>query len=68
MVTDRIEAAIERLTSISSDLKAIIAVHEQRISNQEKIYDELHDTVEKRRTEVDIKLKDVFTTMREQDN
>lgn len=68
MVTDRIEAAIERLTSISSDLKSIIAVHEQRISNQEKIYDELHDTVEKRRTEVDIKLKDVYTTMREQDN
>lgn len=68
MATDRIEQAIEKLTSISSDLKSMIAVHEQRISQQEKMSDELHDTVEKRREELDIKLKDVYNTMREQDN
>lgn len=68
MATDRIEQAIEKLTSISSDLKSMIAVHEQRISQQEKMSDELHDTVEKRREELDVKLKDVYNTMREQDN
>jgi gas vesicle protein len=68
MATDRIEQAIEKLTSISSDLKSMIAVHEQRISQQEKMSDELHDTVEKRREELDTKLKDVYNTMREQDN
>ena len=67
-INDRIEAAIEKLTSISMDLKSLIAVHEQRLSNQEKLSDELHDTVERRREEFDTKLKDVYDTMRDQDN
>lgn len=67
-MSDRIEAAIEKLTAISSDLKSMLAVHDQRISQQEKLADELHDTVEKRREELDIKLKDVYDTMRNQDN
>ena len=67
-MSDRIEAAIEKLTVISVDLKAMIAVHEQRITQQEKNTDDLHDTVEKRREELDTKLKDVYDTMRDQDN
>ena len=67
-MSDRIEAAIEKLTTISSDLKSMLAVHDQRISQQEKLSDELHDTVEKRREELDNKLKDVYDTMRNQDN
>ena len=66
--SDRIEAAIEKLTVVSADLKAMLAVHEQRISKQEKESDELHYVVEKRREELDIKLKDVYDTMRQQDN
>jgi hypothetical protein len=66
--SDRIESAIEKLTSISIDLKTMLAVHEQRISVQEQTTDNLQDTVEKRREELDIKLKDVYDTMREQDN
>ena len=65
---DRIEAAIEKLTVISSDLKSMLAVHEQRISQQEKVSENLETVVEKRREELDIKLKDVYDTMREQDN
>lgn len=65
--SDRIEAAIEKLTNISAELKQMIAVHEQRITQQEKDSDELHDVVEKRREELDIKLKDVYNTMRDQD-
>jgi hypothetical protein len=64
---DRIETAIEKLTNVSVELKQMLAVHEQRISQQEKNSDELHDVVEKRREELDIKLKDVYNTMREQD-
>ena len=64
---DRIETAIEKLTNVSVELKQMLAVHEQRISQQEKSSDELHDVVEKRREELDIKLKDVYDTMREQD-
>ena len=66
--TDRIDIALEKLTEISGELKAMIAVHEQRINQQEKETDEIHNTLEKRRDEVDIKLKDVYNTMRDQDN
>jgi len=65
---DRIENAIERLTEISGDLKAMIAVNESRITKQEKSSEELHIIVESRRLENDAKLKDVYNTMREQDN
>jgi uncharacterized coiled-coil DUF342 family protein len=65
---DRIEAAIEKLTSISSDLKSMLAVHEQRITQQERVSTNLETVVEKRREELDIKLKDVYDTMRDQDN
>jgi hypothetical protein len=65
--SDRIEAAIEKLTNVSIELKAMLAVHEQRITKQEKDSDDLHDIVEKRRDELDVKLKDVYNTMRDQD-
>jgi cell fate regulator YaaT (PSP1 superfamily) len=67
-VSDRIETAIEKLTNVSVELKQMLAVHEQRISQQEKDSDELHTIVEKRRDELDTKLKDVYDTMRKQDN
>ena len=66
--SDRIETAIEKLTNVSVELKQMLAVHEQRITQQEKNSDELHMIVEKRRDELDIKLKDVYDIMRQQDN
>jgi len=66
--SDRIEAAIEKLTSISSDLKSMIAVHDQRIGQQEKNTETINIYLEKRREEMDTKLKDVYDTMRSQDN
>ena len=65
--SDRIEAAIEKLTSISSELKTMIAVHEQRITNQEKQSDDIHITLEQRRLELDNHLTKVYDTMRDQD-
>ena len=65
---DRIEAAIEKLTTIAIDLKAMIAVHDQRLGQQEKIIDTINAYLEKRREEMDNKLKEVYGTMREQDN
>jgi len=66
--TDRIEAAIEKLTSVSADLKAIMAVHEQRIIQQEKETINLDLKFEKRRELMDDKINDVYNTMRDQDN
>jgi cell fate regulator YaaT (PSP1 superfamily) len=65
--SDRIEAAIEKLTNVSIELKQMLAVHEQRIVQQEKTSNELQIVVEKRRDELDVKLKNVYDTMREQD-
>jgi hypothetical protein len=67
-LSDRIETAIEKLTTVSVELKSMLAVHDQRLNQQEKITGNIEVTVEKRREELDVKLKDVYDTMREQDN
>lgn len=64
---NRIEDAIERLTEISSDLNKMIAVHDQRLLQQEKQMTSLETIVEKRREEGDLKLKDVYDTIRNED-
>ena len=66
--SDRIEAAIEKLTTVSIELKSMLAVHDQRIDVQEKTTENIQVVVEKRREELDTKLKDVYDTMRDQDN
>jgi len=65
--TERIEAAIDKLTDISSDLKAMIAVQEARITQHEKQAEVIETKLEKRREELDQKLKDVYDTIRTQD-
>jgi len=64
---ERIESAIERLTDISSDLKAMIAVQESRLTQHEKQAEVIEIKLEKRREELDSKLKDVYDTIRTQD-
>ena len=64
---DRLEDAIERLTEISGDLNKMIAVHEQRINQNEKSVSLLENVVERRREESDSKLKDVYETIRNED-
>ena len=68
MAPSSANSIIERLTQISMDLKSMLAVHEQRIGQQEKTTDNIAGYLEKRREELDVKLKDVYDTMRSQDN
>ncbi|CAB4162195.1 hypothetical protein UFOVP787_20 [uncultured Caudovirales phage] len=65
---DRIEDAIEKLTTISADLNKMVAVQEQRINQQENKFVIIENVIEKRREESDIKLKDVYDTMRSEDS
>ena len=65
---DRREAVIERLSIIQTDLNKMLAVHDSRINSNEKNMSHLEEVVEKRREESDIKLKDVYDTMRSEDN
>jgi len=63
----KIEDAITKLTEISSDLNKMLAVHELRLTHQEKIMDSLEEILERRREEADGKLKTVYETMRTED-
>ena len=65
---DRMEAVIERLSIIQTDLNQMLAVHEEKLNVAERSVNHLEEVVEKRREESDIKLKDVYDTMRSEDN
>jgi hypothetical protein len=65
--TLKIEEAIDKLTDISSDLNKMIAVHEQRLNSQEKLMENIEEMVEKRREEGDVKLQNVYDTIRSED-
>lgn len=64
---NRIEDAIDKLTEISADLNKMLAVQEQRLSQQEKSMGIIEDMVEKRRAEYDKKLQNVYDVMRVED-
>lgn len=64
----RIEDAIERLTEISADLNKMLAVQEQRLSQNEKSMSVLEEVFEKRREEYDRKLQNVYDVMNREDN
>lgn len=61
---DKIDDAIQRLAVVAGDLSKMLAVHEHRIAYQEKTADNIVTSMEKRRTEVDNILKDIYSTIR----
>jgi DNA repair exonuclease SbcCD ATPase subunit len=65
---DRLEDVIEKLTEISADLNKMLAVQEQRLSQQEKSMGIIEDMVERRREEYDKKLQNVYDVMSREDN
>lgn len=64
---ERIEDAIEKLTEISVDLSKMLAVHEQRLNQQEKQIDNLDGALQDFRGSSELKLKDVYDTIRTED-
>jgi len=66
---DRLEEVADRLTSISADLSKMIAVHEQRLNQQERQLNNVEILTERRREQYDEKLGIVFKkidTLREE--
>ena len=57
---DRMEDVADRLTNISADLSKMIAVHEQRLNQQERQLTLFENLTERRREEYDEKLGIVF--------
>jgi cell fate regulator YaaT (PSP1 superfamily) len=64
----KIDDAIQRLAVVSADLSKMLAVHEHRIAQQEKNTDQIVFLIEKRREDLESKLKEVYETMRLEDS
>lgn len=64
----KLEDAITKLTEISADLNKMVAVHELRISHQEKITDSLEIILEKRRYEFEDREKQIYSEMKEEES
>lgn len=65
---DKMDNVIERLTEISSEIKQMLAVHEQRLGQHDKHHDYIEELIEQRRRDLDDKIDMVYNTMRSQDN
>lgn len=63
----KIEDAIAKLTEISADLNKMVAVHELRLSQQEKLTDSLEIILEKRRDEFEVRENDIYETIKQED-
>lgn len=64
----KLEDAIAKLADISADLNKMLAVHELRITQQEKITDSLEYILEKRRDEIEEKEKHIYSKMKQEDD
>lgn len=60
------EDAIERLTQISYDLNRMLAVQEQRISQQEKNFLNIEKVTENRREEYELKFENIYKAISEE--
>ena len=52
-LNSRIDSAIEKLTDVSTDIKQMLAVHEEKISRQEQIDDIIFDKLKEKAGEID---------------
>ena len=55
----RLDAAIEKLTEVSTSIKQMLAVHEEKISRQEQIDEIIFDKLKERAAEVDTVHRDL---------
>lgn len=63
----KLEDAITKLTDISADLNKMIAVHELRLTHQEKITGSIEIILEKRRDEFDEREDKIYDTIEKED-
>lgn len=64
----RVEDAITKLTEISADLNKVLAVQEQRLSQNERTMDDLENIIESRRQEYETRIQNVYDVMNREDN
>ena len=52
-LNERLDTAIQKLTNVSTSIKSMLAVHEEKISRQEQIDDIIFGKLKDRETEID---------------
>ncbi len=52
-INERLDTAIEKLTDVSSSIKSMLAVHEEKISKQEKTDEVIFEKIKDRADEID---------------
>ena len=52
-LNERLDTAIEKLTDVSTSIKSMLAVHEEKISRQEQIDEIIFDKLKERAGEID---------------
>jgi len=62
-VSEKLDTAIEKLTDVSSSIKQMLAVHEEKINRAEEIDDELFSQIESRRQELTADIKELHSRL-----
>lgn len=62
-VNTKLDSAIDKLTDISSSIKSMLAVHEERLSKQEDIDKAIFNLMESRRVESESKFEDLHARL-----
>ncbi len=60
VLVTKMDAAIERLTDLTSNVAKLLAVHEERFENHQKVTDDVVSMLETRRRETEEKIGEVY--------
>lgn len=65
VMLDRLDTSIEKLTEVSQNVSKLLAVHEEKLDQQEKINNNISNMIEQRRNETDRKLEDIWDELKD---
>lgn len=68
ILVERMDTTIEKLAELSANISKLLAVHEQRLEQYEKISEKLIENAERRRDEIEIKVKEIYKDISVLDN
>jgi len=68
VLVDRMDTTIEKLTELSTNISKLLAVHELRLEQYEKISEKLIENAERRRDELEVKVKEIYKEISVLDN
>jgi hypothetical protein len=68
VLVERMDTTIEKMTELSTNISKLLAVHELRLEQYEKISEKLIDNAERRRDEMESKIKDIYKEISILDN